>query len=128
MKKKLVVAMGIIVLITGGILAIINLKSDNDSGWLVGNWQSSDSELSSTLDITSTKSNEISLTIDDQQTMKLRRVNKNTNEALVYKASDGTTYKFIKVSNAKLKFILTAKEGLIGQTNALVYNKKSSIK
>lgn len=128
MKKKLVVAMGIIVLITGGILAIINLKSDNDSGWLVGNWQSSDSELSSTLDITSTKSNEISLTIDDQQTMKLRRVNKNTDEALVYKASDGTTYKFIKVSNAKLKFILTAKEGLIGQTNALDYNKKSSIK
>ncbi|MBV7389461.1 hypothetical protein KUA55_02125 [Enterococcus sp. ALS3] len=128
MKKKLVVAMGIIVLITGGILAIINLKSDNDSGWLVGNWQSPDSELNSTLDITSTKSNEISLTIDDQQTMKLRRVNKNTDEALVYKDSDGTTYKFIKVSNAKLKFILTAKEGLIGQTNALVYNKKSSIK
>ncbi|MGM0240203.1 hypothetical protein [Enterococcus sp. AZ103] len=128
MKKKLVVAMGVIVLITGGILTIINLKSDNDSGWLVGNWESSDSELSSTLDITSTKSNEISLTIDDQQTMKLRRVNKNTDEALVYKDSDGTTYKFIKVSNAKLKFILTAKKGLIGQTNALVYNKKSSIK
>ncbi|MHC5250063.1 hypothetical protein [Enterococcus sp. HY326] len=122
MKKKLVVAIGIIVLIIGGILVINHLKND-DSQWLVGSWESSDSELSSTLDITSTNSDEITLAIDDQEAMQLSRVNKNTSEALVYKSSDGTTYKFIKVSDTKLKFILTAKEGLLGQTDALIYNR-----
>lgn len=92
---------------------------------MTGKWESQD-DYQTTMTLMKTN-DALTYQVDDQK-LTLTQVNQGTKDTLVYKDSSGATYKFIKKAKQEPYFVFTAKEGLVGKTNRIVYKKVSESK
>ncbi|MBS7578362.1 MULTISPECIES: hypothetical protein [unclassified Enterococcus] len=99
-----------------------NLQGNHETDWLSGSWQAKAAEDGQPFQIEILNNNQINFQTDGTS-VKLTRLNQNSETAFVYQDSAGGKYKFIKLAKKQLKFVFTAKKGLLGTTNAIVYQK-----
>lgn len=92
---------------------------------MTGKWESQDN-YQTTMTLTKT-TDTLTYQVDNQK-LTLTQVNQGAKDTSVYKDSSGATYKFIKKTKQELYFVFTAKEGLVGKTNRIVYKKVAESK